>query len=429
MAIGTITDEHAARTLDSLRVLPVPLPRLFFYKWLFGFATVVLPLTLAELLCYGFLPKSHYGSQGLVSFINGVMTVASAASIYTWTVALGIRFTKEHRVALMATSRYRGSGLLTGVELNPFFRGGAIEYIWCIIMPVGVLTKSGHDGVPGVAFILIPVLHLPVMAALYYWSSRRFGLNRSIRRPSALRSAVFPAIEKLRARRNPILWKTWKEIGWIWAWYLGVSFGLLLAVEIYFQYESLYARYITVEWLRSIANETTTVAGIVSYAGFFLAIATGAEIGMGDFERGVDRFLEIPPHRIQSLFPPPFSLRVVFSDEQALILPILLNFWSRRGATGVVQLSSPRTIWRHSRHQRHKSAVNRLDDLVVRRSGFQRATYALVSNVCGFYPRARDGDGRNRQRVGGRGGGTGSEVVTRISTGSWATARKAHSGR
>ncbi len=312
--------------------MPVGLRQLFFYKWLFGLAAVVLPLALGEILCYILLPVPHFGAQASLFFSSALLTVISAGNIYAWTVALCIRAAKEHRVALTA-AMVIALGLLVRQPPDwniPELRD--IEFLIRLAVPINVSDRLLTYAVSPRNLLITLVLQSGLIAVLYYWASRRFGLDRPVRPPEALQLKVTLGTHRFRPRRNPILWKTWKEISWIWSWYVAVSFALMIAVGIYSQYELLYGgRYLYESWngrgypadlARELPDLTATVISIYSYVGLFFVIVVGVEIGMGDFERGVDGFWRSRPIESKAYFGRRFLTGWVVSMI-ALLLPML----------------------------------------------------------------------------------------------------------
>jgi hypothetical protein len=290
IAIGTVTGERSARTLLTLQTLPVPVAASFGMTWVAGWLTLVAPMVVAEVVTwYGLFdptkstPYSWMGDIGadFPSLLRASVSIATV--MYALTVAAAVRRRTEAQVALVAVAILLTGGCISGLLSDPDH--AAARRLAFVLAPLGagIIRREDLDA----SWKVLLAAQAIWVATLACWALIRFPGPVDDRRGAAAPGRpLLPVLPY--PRQWPVMWKTWREVGWMCGLYaqLALVIVLALAAGIAFQEHGRSAY----SFERPRPLEPDLWMTVFTLAAGFVVIAVGVEIGMGDFERRVDRF-------------------------------------------------------------------------------------------------------------------------------------------
>jgi hypothetical protein len=303
VALGTVTDERSRRTLSLTRGLPIPAALPFAIKSVFGLTTAVLPPLAAQLIAWYivFSPADRRTPNAVDLAPWCQIALGAAVSLYAWTTACAARAKNEVRAGLWAAAVLSAYSLVLALEQTDGACG--VAGLWEAVTPQGWMAMStrgrwaqGWGPVGWKSALATGALALGVWRHATATPHHPFRAARGpARRPRALAAASL---------RFPVLWKTWRELRLLVLGYLAAAVAFALAVAA----ASVYAggrwnyEYYRNNPLARVLNQLTLtdVDAALSYCGLtslFVSLLIGAEVGLGDFDRRLDRFWQSRPIR------------------------------------------------------------------------------------------------------------------------------------
>jgi ABC-type transport system involved in multi-copper enzyme maturation permease subunit len=331
VAMGTITEEKARRTAETLRVLPVGMGRVFLVKCLWGMLTLVVPLLAVQMAAWFVMFPEGRGGIDVMPLAKwcGFSAMATVC-MYAWILALGVRCRSEFQVALLFVAFLFFNVLWLG-----FVDLGGHSHL-AKIFPVS-WWLAGPPSNPNLEWGM--ALNFLLLGPLVAWACRGYGRARALRRGSE--AVVAPATARqwrrpLVAQRFPVVWKTWRENRVLVLGYLSLAMFFLAAeIEVIwyinaFGYQiSGVGRIFYGEWL----------FGLPEVMCFLVAIILGVDIGLRDFENRVERFWQARPIPSGSYFGKRFALGAAFALAMAVI-PMLMLYAGSYDLTHLSEVAS-----------------------------------------------------------------------------------------
>jgi ABC-type transport system involved in multi-copper enzyme maturation permease subunit len=331
LAASDAGGESTRGTLRFTQALPVSMPHVAAWKFALGLVTCIAPILitigaiLAWYLVWGRFDaevnrdlmntlKNLYRPAGIdhdiTVWLYGATTIAvtAAASIYIWTLALGVNQRTEVRAGAVAllVGVLLWAGFLTAAELFWFYSSDSAAQQTVVatasIMPGGfplslgfaLFGPQGSPWLAQLATMIAAAFHLILIASFVY----RFGSIKttSVRsRESALplssRADWLP--QPFRSPLRAVLWKQWRESGPI------VMFGMLALLAIVLSNFLLFSGY----YLSGNRTRLADLAFSISIPiGFVLALCVGITNFDQDMTYKISEFWRSRPIRVDAWF-------------------------------------------------------------------------------------------------------------------------------
>ncbi len=326
VAMGTLTEEQARRTADTLRVLPVKMGRVFLVKCFWGLLTLLVPLVAAQMAAWFVIFPDSTGQRYVMPLIEWcVLAVTMTACMYAWTLALGVRCRSEFRVVLVFIAFLFFNVLWLALMYEARLEG-LMDFL-----PLSLVTMD-PKGRPGLEWAVAE--NLLLVGPLLAWACWGFGRAGSARRRDVPEAGSRTRVGPFAGQRFPVVWKTWREYRRLVLGYLGLA---LLFVVL----DGALAWYYVIHWeeVRNGTKESNALWRLGSDTGpllvvlpaigaYLMAIVLGVDLGVRDFENRLERFWESRPIPAADYFRKRFALGAAFTLAMAVI-PALVVYAGR----------------------------------------------------------------------------------------------------
>ncbi len=353
LGVADAAGESTRGTLRFTQSLPISMRRVAFWKFAFGLGTCALPVvfTIGSTVIWYLLRgqfddevarelrqsiREFYRPAGIDHDITvwilgmSTITLSIVASLYTWTLALGVNRRTEVRAGatalLVCVILWMGFIAAGHVVGNPtpsqsLARVGAVV---ASVLPGGfpvslVIALYGPRSSLAVAFLALGaagVFHLVLIA----WAICRFGaLGTDKPRSNLAASDVAGSLDWLpipiRSPFRAILWKQWRESGPI------VLVGLLIVFAIVVGNFLLYSG-----WYSSSNRLAELLMSTVFPIGFLLAMILGISSFDQDLSPKINEFWRSRPIQVDLWFWTKFLTGMAILAA-ALYLPIVIAYY------------------------------------------------------------------------------------------------------